>query len=255
MTSTWHPTLPDTPPTTDHDTWAIPPNGGAFRGAPTPPPPPPTSSSPPPNRRGGGRRAATAILAAVALVGGGYMVRDLTDSNSSTNLTAASASAAASTTLPSGTTPAVASSGDEPVADVATAVSPAVVQIQTQEGLGSGTIYDSQGYILTNNHVVGGATTVQVILADGTGYEGKVLGTDPSSDIAVVQINANIDLPVARLATGELRVGQTAVALGQSVRPRSDRHGRHRERTGSTGCERSGHRREHDPDRRADQPR
>ena len=88
MTSTWHPTLPDTPPTTDHDAWEVPPNGGAFRGAPTPPPPPPTSSSPPPNRRGGGRRAATAILAAVALVGGGYMVRDLTDSHSTATVNA-----------------------------------------------------------------------------------------------------------------------------------------------------------------------
>jgi putative serine protease PepD len=141
------------------------------------------------------------------------MVRDLTDSHPS-NVTTSATPAASSTTLPSGTTPTVAANGDEPVADVAAAVSPAVVQIQTQEGLGSGTIYDAQGYILTNNHVVGNASTVQVILADGTGYEGKVLGTDPSSDIAVVQINANIDLPVARLSTADVRVGQTAVALG-----------------------------------------
>jgi putative serine protease PepD len=217
MTSTWPPTLPDTlpdaPPTVGHDTWEVPPSGAAFRGAPTPPPPPPTSS-PPPNRRGGGWRAATAVFAALALVGGGYMVRDLTDSNDSGTLVAADSNDTTPSSLPSGTTPAVSGNGDEPVAEVAAAVSPAVVQIQTQGGLGSGTIYDAQGYILTNNHVVGDAETVQVILADGTGYEGTVLGNDPSSDVAVVQIQADIDLPVARLASEDVRVGQTAVALG-----------------------------------------
>jgi len=142
------------------------------------------------------------------------MVRDLTDSNGSNTVATSSPVDSTPSSLPSGTTPAVSGNGDEPVADVAAAVSPAVVQIQTQDGLGSGTIYDAQGYILTNNHVVGDASTVQVILADGTGYEGRVLGTDPSSDIAVVQIDADVDLPVARLATDEVRVGQTAVALG-----------------------------------------
>jgi S1-C subfamily serine protease len=141
------------------------------------------------------------------------MVRDLTDSDS-TATTSALSSSPTSTALPSGTTPAVAATGDEPVADVAAAVSPAVVQIQTQDGLGSGTIYDSKGYILTNSHVVGDATDVQVILADGTGYQGKVLGKDSTNDVAVVQINADVDLPVARLATDPVRVGQTAVALG-----------------------------------------
>jgi S1-C subfamily serine protease len=141
------------------------------------------------------------------------MVRDLTDSNSS-NVTTSALTPSTETSLPSGTTPTVSADGAEPVADLAAAVSPAVVQIQTESGLGSGTIYDSEGYILTNNHVVADASTVQVILADGTGYTGTVLGTDPTSDIAVVDIDADIDLPVARLSADAVRVGQTAVALG-----------------------------------------
>jgi S1-C subfamily serine protease len=157
------------------------------------------------------------VFGALALVGGGYMVRDLTDSDNSVR-TSATAAETTSTTLQGGTTPTVAASGDEPVAEVASAVSPAVVQIQVstgdQSGLGSGTIYDDEGYILTNAHVVGNSSTVQVVLADGTSYSGEVLGTDPSSDIAVVDIDADIDLPVARLATEDVRVGQTAVALG-----------------------------------------
>ena len=219
MTSTWNGTLPESPPTTQSDEWHVPPTGAPFRDAPTPPPPPPTPSSPPPHRRGGGWRAATAVFAALALVGGGYMVRDLTDSDRSAVATSASQlDTSPSTSLPSGTTPEVSTTGDEPVADVAAAVGPAVVQIQVsngrESGLGSGTIYDAEGYILTNAHVVGQSETVRVILADGTSFQGEVLGTYEAVDIAVVDIDADIDLPVARLATDDVRVGQTAVALG-----------------------------------------
>jgi putative serine protease PepD len=142
------------------------------------------------------------------------MVRDLTDSDTAP-VTATRSTTTPSTSLQAGTTPTVPANGSEPIADVAAAVSPAVVQIRVGNGgLGSGTIYDAQGYILTNNHVVSGSSTVQVILADGSSYDGRVLGADPSSDIAVVDIDPNVDLPVARLSTDEVRVGQTAVALG-----------------------------------------
>jgi putative serine protease PepD len=158
---------------------------------------------------------AAVAFAAVALVGGGYMVRDLTDADTASNLSTSPATESPSSTLAAGTTPIVPGDGNEPIADVAAAVSPAVVQIQVQGGgLGSGTIYDAEGYILTNAHVVGSSSTVRVVLADGTTYTGEVLGTAPNSDIAVVDIDADTDLPVARLSSDDVRVGQTAVALG-----------------------------------------
>lgn len=105
--------------------------------------------------------------------------------------------------------------GADPVADIAAAVSPAVVQISTTQGLGSGVIYDSDGLILTAAHVVEGVTNVDIRLYDGRTVPGKVLGTHEPTDIAVIKIEGSPDLPVAELAIGaEIRVGQLAVALG-----------------------------------------
>lgn len=102
----------------------------------------------------------------------------------------------------------------EPVADIAEAVGPAVVQLENNFGLGSGVIYDSSGLILTAAHVVDGAQQVTVRLSDGRSMQGTVLGTHPPTDIAVVKIAAN-DLTVAQLSTDdEIRVGSLAVALG-----------------------------------------
>jgi S1-C subfamily serine protease len=114
---------------------------------------------------------------------------------------------------------------DEPVARVASVLSPSVVQInvsgikqtplgtQKQEGMGSGVIYRSDGYIITNNHVVEGSRGVEVAFADGTTEHGEVVGTDPTTDIAVVSVDRN-DLPAADFASGDPIVGQTAVAVG-----------------------------------------
>jgi S1-C subfamily serine protease len=98
---------------------------------------------------------------------------------------------------------------------VAKALGPAVVQIQTQEGLGSGVIYDTSGLIVTNQHVVGNAKTVQVNLSDGSKLQGQVQGADASSDIAVVKIDAaGKTLTAAKLASGQPAVGSIAVAIG-----------------------------------------
>jgi S1-C subfamily serine protease len=114
---------------------------------------------------------------------------------------------------------------DEPVARVASVLSPSVVQInvsgiektpfgaQQQEGMGSGVIYRSDGYIVTNNHVVEGSRDVEVAFADGTTERGEVVGTDPTTDIALVSVDRN-DLPAAHFASGDPIVGQTAVAVG-----------------------------------------
>jgi serine protease Do len=110
--------------------------------------------------------------------------------------------------------PPVANSTGEPVADVAEALAPSVVQLEVGEGLGSGVIYDSDGYILTAAHVVEGQEEVDVRLSSGTTIDGEVLGADEYTDIAVVKVDRD-NLPAARLAVGhELEVGQLAVAIG-----------------------------------------
>ncbi len=102
----------------------------------------------------------------------------------------------------------------EPVADIAEAMGPSVVQIDTISGLGSGVIYDADGLILTAAHVVDGVSEVIVRLSDGRSMTGRVLGTHAPTDIAVVKIEAE-DLTVAILAVDdEIRVGSLAVAMG-----------------------------------------
>jgi serine protease Do len=83
-------------------------------------------------------------------------------------------------------------------------------------GLGSGTIIDSEGHILTNNHVVAGATTIKVLLSNGDEYPAKVVGTDPKTDLAVIQINPGKQLPHVTFGDSDkVQVGQWVVAIGQ----------------------------------------
>ncbi len=82
-------------------------------------------------------------------------------------------------------------------------------------GLGSGVIYDKAGYILTNNHVVEGATAIDVELADGTRIEGTLVGRDPSNDVAVVKIDPAKVPAVADLGdSNAVKPGQRVVAIG-----------------------------------------
>lgn len=105
--------------------------------------------------------------------------------------------------------------GLEPVAAIARAVGPAVVQIETSFGVGSGVIYDSSGLILTAAHVVEGVTEVIVRFSNGTAIEGTVVGTHEPTDVAVVSIPGSPDLPTAVLAIGiDPSIGSLAVALG-----------------------------------------
>jgi serine protease Do len=83
-----------------------------------------------------------------------------------------------------------------------------------QKGLGSGVVIDKKGYILTNNHVVEDADDVKVTFADGKTATGKVVGTDPRSDLAVVKVSG-IDVKAARLGDSEkLQVGEWVIAIG-----------------------------------------
>lgn len=111
-------------------------------------------------------------------------------------------------------------------------VGPAVVGITTQvydrdmfnrrvevgQSVGSGVIFDKQGYIVTNNHVVGDSKEVNVCLSNGDTVTGTVVGTDASTDLAVVKIAADSSLPVAEFGDSDhLQVGETAIAIGNPL--------------------------------------
>ena len=82
-------------------------------------------------------------------------------------------------------------------------------------GSGSGVIIDKKGYIVTNNHVVGDAEEVEVRLSDKRRMTGKVIGKDPDTDLAVVKVESETDLPVVVLGdSSNVRVGQWVIAVG-----------------------------------------
>jgi serine protease Do len=83
------------------------------------------------------------------------------------------------------------------------------------QGAGSGVIISKDGYLLSNNHVVEGAKEVTVTLADQKEYQAEVVGRDPKTDLAVLKINADRELPAAKLGDSEsLKVGDWVVAIG-----------------------------------------
>jgi S1-C subfamily serine protease len=112
------------------------------------------------------------------------------------------------------------------VTDAVDKVSPAVVTITPQgrsgalvfaEGVGSGVIYDADGWVVTNRHVVCDADTLAVQLADGQRYEGSVYGLDTLTDLAIVRIEGE-DLPTVDMGNSDtLKVGQHAIAIGSPL--------------------------------------
>ena len=113
------------------------------------------------------------------------------------------------------------------VINVVKQVRPSVVNIDTesqvqtvfgvfpQQGAGSGVIVRPDGYILTNNHVVQGATTIKVTLTGGKVLSGRLIGRDPLADLAVIKVDSKDPLPAARLGDSRsLQVGQLAIAIG-----------------------------------------
>ena len=123
-----------------------------------------------------------------------------------------------------GTTQAVTQTGSSPDWETVTqAVANSVVSITvaTASGtaVGSGVVYDAAGHIVTNHHVVAGATTIQVTLADGRIYDAELTGSDAATDLAVVQlVNAPKDLTVARFGDSESVVtGQDVMAIGNPL--------------------------------------
>jgi S1-C subfamily serine protease len=119
------------------------------------------------------------------------------------------------------------------VTEAAGQVGPAVVKIDTNvgappptpprrggrgprrapQGVGSGVIFSSSGLVLTNAHVVQGARSVSVALADGRTFQAGLVGAEPANDLAVLRIGAD-HLPVAKLSEAPLKVGQLVIAIG-----------------------------------------
>lgn len=155
---------------------------------------------------------AVSLSGAYAMLNVGHGKASETDSSANT-------ATSASTVQP------VSNSGEDPDWQaVAAAVQPAVVTISVRSssssGVGSGVIYNAQGDIVTNYHVVSGATgadaTIQVTLSDGRLYNATVVGTDPTTDLAVIRLeNAPSDLTVAAFgSSSDLAVGQEVMAVG-----------------------------------------
>lgn len=95
-------------------------------------------------------------------------------------------------------------------------VNPAVVNIAIGSGQGSGFLYDQQGHIVTNNHVVAGGGDILVTFSDGSQSSARVVGTDPDSDLAVIRVEqfpANV-IPVTLADSDALQVGQLVIAIG-----------------------------------------
>jgi serine protease Do len=88
-------------------------------------------------------------------------------------------------------------------------------QRQRQQGLGSGVIVDPSGIIITNDHVIRGASAIHVVLADGRELEAEVIGSDANNDLAVLKVSSKQALPAAKLGTSsDLMIGETVIAIG-----------------------------------------
>lgn len=86
---------------------------------------------------------------------------------------------------------------------------------RTTQSLGTGVLIDPEGHVLTNDHVLAGATGIQVTLADGREFEAELIGADPETDLAVIQLRADGRLPVAKLGrSDDLMIGETVIAIG-----------------------------------------
>ncbi len=99
------------------------------------------------------------------------------------------------------------------------AVNPGVVTIVTSNTMGSGWVYSSDGYIVTNAHVVGTETKVEVDFSTGDKVYGNVIGVDQNSDLAVVKVDVTADLlhPLTLGDSNLLQIGQVAVAIGNPI--------------------------------------
>jgi S1-C subfamily serine protease len=182
-------------------------NTNELSGTQTPEPPGPPER---PSRGGIGTIAIILLVVALILVlGAGLLAGWEFGRNNSTSSTSSTGSQATT-------------SQDAAVIATAQEFQPSVVQINVTtekgSGLGSGTIIDSRGYIVTNYHVIEGAKSITVELYDGTQLPAHLTGVDPFDDLAVVQITPPDHMDVATIGNSStLQVGQTVIAIGNPL--------------------------------------
>ncbi|WP_119070327.1 S1C family serine protease [Aggregatilinea lenta] len=173
---------------------------------------------------------ATTIALAVVVLLSVFLV-----SGTGTSVQGATLLQATSTPLPvmaidSASASSVAAAADTVIEQLYNEVSPSVVSINvvatqqgngyfpgsTVSGTGSGFVVDTEGHIVTNNHVVEGATDIEVNFVDGTIVRGTVVGTDANSDLAVIQVDLPADQlhPVTFADSDALTIGQSVLAIG-----------------------------------------
>ncbi len=131
-----------------------------------------------------------------------------------------------------GANPDIDAAAESPIVQIAKEVGPSIVGVavsvnqpmlgeqgvtQEESGYGTGIIVTQDGYIATNNHVVQGADTVKIKLYDGTEYPATVVGTDKTTDLAVIKIDATGLTPAALGDSDVLQVGETVVAIGNPL--------------------------------------
>ena len=176
-----------------------------------------TAKPPAPSSRGHARGLMAAMLAtslAGAILGAGATYAVLRASGALDPATAAPAPTGPQLSIESNTSSVIAA---------VNRVSPAVVQIVTfddsgNSGVGSGIIYDSRGWILTNRHVVEGAKTITIRLSDDRRLAGSIYGLDTLTDLAIVKMNAVADLTIAPIGdSAGIQVGQLAIAIGSPL--------------------------------------
>ena len=165
--------------------------------------PPPTEPLPPPRRRRRALPATAAAIAVTAIAGAGYAIGAGSDAPAET---AARLPASAGTLAPTQINTIYARAGE------------AVVSVQAGGGSGTGFLIDRDGTIVTNAHVVGSADQVRVRFDDDASpVSARVVGTDPSSDLAVLKVDASAANGVTPLALAEsdsVEVGDAAIAIG-----------------------------------------
>ncbi|HEU0000800.1 MAG TPA: trypsin-like peptidase domain-containing protein [Ktedonobacteraceae bacterium] len=185
---------------------------------PPPYPPEPVAGPPTPPRKRPGRAGAILLLTLVlALIFGVGLFAgwEFTSNNKSSASTTSNATASATSTS--------SSTGIEAAQEAAIAkIEPSVVELKVRtaqgEQIGSGVIIDAKGDIVTNNHVVNGAQTIEVVLSNGSTEQGQLVGTVAADDLAVVRIQPFAHMTVAQIGnSSSLVVGQEVLAVGNPL--------------------------------------
>ncbi|HSK23696.1 MAG TPA: trypsin-like peptidase domain-containing protein [Egicoccus sp.] len=181
-----------------------------------PPPPPsaaPSTPAPAPRPRLGARNLLAVALAGALGAGAVVVPAELLDDDGATAATTENGASGTTGSETSAVTP----TGGSLIGAIAQQVSPSVARVDARgaagAGSGSAVVYRADGILVTNNHVVANAAEVLVTLPDGERMAAEVVGTDATSDLAVLRVDAT-DLPVPNWADDEPAVGDTVVAIG-----------------------------------------